>query len=61
MVFFYDILSVVFHDILSVTLHFFKQKANVGQWVDLMIRCNGPIVPTLMGVFYSDVATERFY
>lgn len=31
---------------------FFKQNKNVGEWVDVMIRMNGPIV-TLMGAIYA--------
>ncbi|MFB6421950.1 MAG: cardiolipin synthase [Candidatus Malihini olakiniferum] len=30
---------------------FFKQNAGVGQWVDLMVRVNGPIT-TIMGIIY---------
>ncbi|WP_392564489.1 cardiolipin synthase [Orbus wheelerorum] len=31
---------------------FFKQNKNVGEWVDIMIRMNGPIT-TLMGAIYA--------
>lgn len=31
---------------------FFKQNKNVGEWVDIMIRMNGPIT-TLMGAIYT--------
>ncbi|WWO98702.1 MAG: cardiolipin synthase [Candidatus Dasytiphilus stammeri] len=31
---------------------FFKQKAKVGQWIDLMVRMEGPIT-NMMGIIYS--------
>ncbi len=33
---------------------FFKQSEGVGQWVDLMVRIQGPVVETLAGTFIND-------
>lgn len=37
----------------------FKQDSGVGQWVDLMMRCQGPIVEAMSAVFYADWAVEN--
>ncbi|WP_107687825.1 cardiolipin synthase [Neisseria wadsworthii] len=37
---------------------FFKQGSGVGEWVDVMMRCSGPMVLEMMAVFYADVAVE---
>ncbi|MFV0431939.1 MAG: cardiolipin synthase [Alphaproteobacteria bacterium] len=37
---------------------FFKADAGVGEWVDIMVRCQGPVVRALSAVFYSDFAVE---
>ncbi len=34
--------------------HFFKQDSGVGQWVDIMVRIQGPVVEALAGTFISD-------
>jgi len=34
--------------------HFFKQNSGVGQWVDIMVRIQGPVVEALAGTFISD-------
>lgn len=33
---------------------FFKQTSGVGQWVDIMVRIQGPVVEALAGTFISD-------
>jgi cardiolipin synthase len=33
---------------------YFKQKANVGQWIDVMVRLEGPGVEALAGLFVHD-------
>lgn len=38
---------------------FFKQSSGVGQWVDVMMRCTGPMVLEMAAVFYADVAVEN--
>lgn len=37
----------------------FKQGSGVGQWVDMMVRVEGPVVLHLLAMFYADVAVER--
>ena len=37
---------------------FFKKNAGVGEWVDVMMRCQGPVVLEMTAVFYADVAVE---
>ncbi|MFT0213051.1 cardiolipin synthase [Pseudomonas sp. F1_0610] len=37
----------------------FKQDSGVGQWVDLMMRCQGPVVEAMSAVFYADWAVEN--
>ncbi|MFS6938785.1 cardiolipin synthase [Neisseria animaloris] len=37
---------------------FFKQGSGVGEWVDVMMRCSGPLVLEMTAVFYADVAVE---
>ncbi|MDO4878881.1 MAG: cardiolipin synthase [Neisseria sp.] len=37
---------------------FFKQHAGVGEWVDVMMRCTGPVVLEMAAVFFADVAVE---
>ena len=37
----------------------FKQGAGVGQWVDVMLRLQGPAVIQLLATFYADVAVEN--
>lgn len=37
---------------------FFKKGAGVGEWVDVMMRCSGPMVLEMLAVFYADVAVE---
>lgn len=37
---------------------YFKQNAGVGEWVDVMMRCQGPVVRAMTAVFYADVAVE---
>jgi len=34
--------------------HFFKRDSGVGQWVDTMVRIQGPVVEALAGTFISD-------
>lgn len=34
--------------------NFFKQDSDVGQWVDIMVRIQGPVVEALAGTFISD-------
>ncbi len=38
---------------------YFKQDAGVGEWVDVMMRCTGPLVLEMAAVFYADVAVEN--
>lgn len=38
---------------------YFKQDAGVGQWVDVMMRCEGSVVQAMVAVFYMDVAVEN--
>ena len=38
---------------------FFKQNAGVGEWVDVMMRCTGPVVLEMTAVFYADLAVEN--
>jgi cardiolipin synthase len=38
---------------------FFKQSSGVGEWVDVMMRCSGPLVLEMAAVFYADVAVEN--
>lgn len=38
---------------------YFKHDAGVGEWRDAMVRCRGPVVYELAGVFYGDWAVER--
>lgn len=38
---------------------YFKQDSGVGEWVDVMMRCTGPMVLEMMAVFYADVAVEN--
>ena len=37
---------------------FFKQNAGVGQWVDIMIRVQGPVVPLMWSIFVWDWEME---
>lgn len=37
----------------------FKQNSDVGQWVDMVVRVEGPVVLHLLAMFYADVAVER--
>lgn len=37
---------------------FFKQNAGVGEWVDVMMRCEGSMVHALAAVFAVDMAVE---
>ncbi|MGL5304420.1 MAG: cardiolipin synthase, partial [Aeromonas sp.] len=37
---------------------FFKQNAGVGQWVDIMIRVQGPMVPLMWSIFVWDWEME---
>ncbi len=34
--------------------NFFKQNAGLGQWVDIMVRIQGPVVESMAGTFISD-------
>ena len=34
--------------------NFFKQDAGFGQWIDIMVRIQGPVVESLAGTFISD-------
>ncbi len=38
---------------------FFKQNSGVGEWVDVMMRCQGPIVKAMAAVLYVDLAVEN--
>ena len=37
---------------------FFKQNAGVGQWIDVMVRVQGPIVPLIWSLFVRDWEME---
>lgn len=37
----------------------FKQNAGVGEWVDAVMRCEGPIAQELAAMFYGDWAVEN--
>ena len=37
---------------------FFKKNAKVGEWVDVMMRCTGPMVLEMSAVFFADLAVE---
>lgn len=37
---------------------YFKQGVGVGEWVDVMMRCTGPIVLEMAAVFFADFAVE---
>ena len=37
---------------------YFKKNTGVGEWVDVMMRCTGPLVLEMAAVFYADVAVE---
>lgn len=37
----------------------FKQGAGFGQWVDMMVRLQGPVALHLLAMFYADVAVEK--
>lgn len=39
--------------------HFFKQDSGVGNWVDIMVRIQGPVVEALAGTFISDWFLEN--
>ncbi len=39
--------------------HFFKQDSGVGEWIDVMMRCEGIIARLLSVVFYADWAVEN--
>ncbi|MDO5068648.1 MAG: cardiolipin synthase [Neisseria zoodegmatis] len=39
--------------------HFFKKSSGVGEWVDVMMRCIGPMVLEMTAVFYADIAVEN--
>ncbi|QIM66501.1 cardiolipin synthase [Mannheimia granulomatis] len=36
----------------------FKQDAGIGEWVDVMMRCIGPVVLEMTAVLYADIAVE---
>ena len=36
----------------------FKQGAGVGQWIDIMLRLQGPIVPIIWSLFVRDWEME---
>lgn len=38
---------------------FFKQESGVGEWVDVMMRCEGAVAQWLASVFYVDWAVEN--
>lgn len=38
---------------------FFKIDAGVGEWVDIMLRCRGPVVRPLSAIYYGDLAVEN--
>ena len=37
---------------------YFKQGAGVGQWIDIMLRLQGPIVPIIWSLFVRDWEME---
>lgn len=37
---------------------YFKQNSGVGEWVDVFMRCEGPVATSLSAVFYADWAVE---
>jgi len=37
---------------------FFNQDANVGEWIDLMVRIRGPVIPSMERVFINDWLME---
>lgn len=37
---------------------FFKQDSGVGEWIDVMMRCTGPMVLEMSAVFFADLAVE---
>ena len=37
---------------------YFKQNSGVGEWIDAMMRCTGPMVLELSAVFFADLAVE---
>ena len=37
----------------------FKQNAGVGEWVDAVMRCEGPVAQELAAMFYGDWAVEN--
>ena len=37
---------------------FFKKGSGVGEWVDVMMRCTGPLVLEMSAVFFADLAVE---
>uniref|UniRef100_UPI0028E370DD cardiolipin synthase n=1 Tax=Neisseria bacilliformis TaxID=267212 RepID=UPI0028E370DD len=37
---------------------YFKQDSGVGEWVDVMMRCTGPVVLEMSAVFFADLAVE---
>lgn len=39
--------------------HYFKKDSGVGEWVDVMMRCTGPLVLELSAVFFADLAVEN--
>ncbi|MDF7675669.1 cardiolipin synthase [Neisseriaceae bacterium ESL0693] len=38
---------------------FFKQNAGVGEWVDVMMRCEGSLVQALAAIFAADLGVEN--
>ena len=38
---------------------YFKRDAGVGEWVDVMMRCRGPLVWQMAAVFYADMMLEK--
>ncbi len=38
---------------------YFKRDAGVGEWVDVMMRCRGPLVWQMAAVFYADAMLEK--
>ena len=39
--------------------HFFKQEENVGEWIDTMVRVNGPVVEAMTATFLFDWFVEN--
>ncbi|WP_416192302.1 cardiolipin synthase [Neisseria sp. CCUG12390] len=37
---------------------YFKQDSGVGEWIDVMMRCTGPMVLEMAAVFFADLAVE---